>query len=110
MVKLEVAKDVPAVGLISPSNSKNKLSMQATVFVTSTCTMYEETACGTGALALALVESFNFKQNAYSREIFQPSGYPIKVEICSTISSNGVVLHEYSVAGVVKIIGLLNLE
>lgn len=68
-----------AVGIILLESEKEKLKINPVIWVKAIDTIYYETACGSGSLAVAIYQ--NYKNNTNKLEVLQPSGYTINIEI-----------------------------
>ena len=72
-------KSKDAVGIILLETNGKKFKIYPIIWVKTIDTLYYETACGSGSLAVAIYE--NYIRNIKNFEIIQPSGYIINVRL-----------------------------
>lgn len=89
-----------AVGCIFVSKEKENISIDPVVWVRGTNSMYYETACGSGTAAVGFYFSKKARKN-FKRNILQPSGKSIRVEVKIDSNSN---IKSLAIGGVVDII------
>ena len=68
-----------AVGIILTEKKNKNVKIYPIIWVKTVDTLYYETACGSGSLAVSIYK--NFTNNINKLEVIQPSGYSIMVEI-----------------------------
>ena len=68
-----------AIGIILLEKNNEKLKIFPIIWVKTIDTLFYETACGSGSLAVAIYK--NYTENISSFEILQPSGYSINVKL-----------------------------
>ena len=68
-----------AVGIILTENNGKDIKIYPIIWVKTIDTLFYETACGSGSLAVAIYK--NYIQNIRNFKILQPSGYSLKVSL-----------------------------
>lgn len=77
MKKSDTTKN--AVGIILLEKNRENIKIYPIIWVKTIDTLFYETACGSGSLAVAIYK--NSVQNITNFEIIQPSGYSINVSL-----------------------------
>jgi len=67
-------KTLEAAGVLFCEQCEDGVSMSPIVWVRETATLVEETACASGAVCVALVESANTARSVDNLKVYQPSG------------------------------------
>jgi diaminopimelate epimerase len=74
--------DFPAAGVMLVTRTeRGDFILDPYVYVAETQTIYNETACGSGTAAVAMVEAFRRNQSIPSIKVLQPSGMNIEAKV-----------------------------
>lgn len=99
---LGLDKSVPAAGVVFSNKSRSGVKIRPVVFVRDINTLFYESACGSGATAVGLLEALK-KGGSVNLPVVQPTGMLINVRV----SFNGTEFEQAIISGLVTVLKVM---